>query len=87
MNEPLQAYYRGDRDSTFTQRALLGSVGDCMRAPVDTVDPEMDIFTLAEKFIKEHRRRYPVVSNRRLVGQTSANHQASPLIPYSGSVR
>ena len=48
-----------------------GIVGDYMRTPVDTIDPDMDIYTLAEKFIKEHRRRYPVVSNGKLVGQIS----------------
>ena len=50
----------------------VGIVADYMRSPVDTVDPEMDIYTLAEKFIKEHRRRYPVVrSEGKLVGQIS----------------
>ena len=49
----------------------VGIVGDYMRTEVDTVDPEMDIYTLAEKFIKEHRRRFPVLSNGRLVGQVS----------------
>ncbi len=49
----------------------VGIVADYMRTEVDTVDPEMDIYTLAEKFIKEHRRRFPVLSNGRLVGQVS----------------
>ena len=49
----------------------IGIVSDYMRTEVDTIDPEMDIYTLAEKFIKEHRRRYPVVSNGKLVGQIS----------------
>ena len=49
----------------------VGIVSDYMRTEVDTIDPEMDIYTLAEKFIKEHRRRYPVVSNGKLVGQIS----------------
>ncbi len=49
----------------------VGIVGDYMRTEVDTVDPEMDIYTLAEKFIKEHRRRYPVMHEGRLVGQVS----------------
>ncbi len=49
----------------------VGIVGDYMRTEVDTVDPEMDIYTLAEKFIKEHRRRYPVMYEGRLVGQVS----------------
>ncbi len=49
----------------------IGIVADYMRTEVDTVDPEMDIYTLAEKFIKEHRRRFPVLSRGRLVGQVS----------------
>lgn len=49
----------------------VGIVRDYMRTEVDTIDPEMDIYTLAEKFVKEHRRRYPVVEHGRLVGQIS----------------
>ncbi|MGE0625231.1 MAG: CBS domain-containing protein [Pseudomonadales bacterium] len=49
----------------------VGIVADYMHAPVDTIDPDMDIYTLAEKFHKEHRRRYPVVKNGKLVGQIS----------------
>ena len=49
----------------------IGIVGDYMKAPVDTVDANMDIYTLAEKFTKEKRRRYPVVHNGKLVGQIS----------------
>ena len=49
----------------------VGIVGDYMRREVDTIDPEMDIYALAEKFLKEHRRRYPVVSNGKLLGQIS----------------
>lgn len=49
----------------------MGIVADYMHSPVDVVDPEMDIYTLAERFISEGRRRYPVVSNGRLVGQIS----------------
>ena len=49
----------------------IGIVGDYMRREVDTIDAEMDIYTLAEKFVREHRRRYPVVSNGKLVGQIS----------------
>ena len=48
-----------------------GIVADYMRPEVDTISAEMDIYTLAEKFIKEHRRRYPVVEEGRLVGQIS----------------
>jgi CBS domain-containing protein len=49
----------------------MGIVADYMRNPVDTVDPDMDIYSLAERFLKEHRRRYPVVRNGKLLGQIS----------------
>ena len=49
----------------------VGIVADYMKAPVDTVDANLDIYTLAQKFTEEHRRRYPVVSNGKLVGQIS----------------
>ncbi|NKC00909.1 MAG: CBS domain-containing protein [Pseudomonadales bacterium] len=49
----------------------IGIVADYMRADVDTIEVDMDIYTLAEKFIKEHRRRYPVTSKGKLVGQIS----------------
>ena len=41
----------------------MGIVSDYMRSPVDTVEPDADIYALAERFQKEHRRRYPVVLN------------------------
>ena len=49
----------------------MGIVADYMQSPVDTIDPDMDIYALAERFHKEHRRRYPVVRNGKLVGQIS----------------
>jgi len=49
----------------------MGIVADYMQPDVDVVDPDTDIYTLAERFHKEHRRRYPVVKNGRLVGQIS----------------
>ncbi|MCR9261569.1 MAG: CBS domain-containing protein [Pseudomonadaceae bacterium] len=49
----------------------VGIVGDFMHSPAEVVSPDTDIYTLAERFIKEGRRRYPVVSNGRLVGQIS----------------
>lgn len=58
------------QDSYYDQ--ATGIVEDYMQDDVDCVDPNMDIYTLAEKFIKEHRRRYPVVAqDGRLVGQIS----------------
>ena len=49
----------------------VGIVADYMRSTVDTIDPDLDIYSLAERFHKEHRRRYPVVKNGKLVGQIS----------------
>jgi CBS domain-containing protein len=49
----------------------MGIVEDYMRTQVDTVDPDSDIYSLAERFIKEHRRRYPVVKDGKLLGQIS----------------
>jgi len=49
----------------------MGIVADYMKTQVDTVDPDMDIYTLAERFLKEHRRRYPVVKDGKLLGQIS----------------
>ncbi len=49
----------------------VGIVGDYMRREVDTIDPDMDIYALAEKFLKEHRRRYPVVRDGGVLGQIS----------------
>ena len=49
-----------------------GVVADFMHAPVETVSPELDIYTLAEMFVSNHRRRYPVVTAAgALVGQIS----------------
>ena len=57
------------QDSYYNE--TLGIVADYMQAPVDTVDGNLDIYTLAERFINEHRRRYPVVHEDALVGQIS----------------
>jgi len=49
-----------------------GVAADFMHAPVDTVAPDLDIYSLAEMFIGNHRRRYPVVTAAgALVGQIS----------------
>ncbi len=48
-----------------------GVVSDYMQSDVETVSPDLDIYNLAEMFIKNRRRRYPVVEEGRLVGQIS----------------
>ena len=58
------------QDSYYDEAA--GVAADFMNAPVESVSPDMDIYTLAEMFIGNHRRRYPVVnSSGALVGQIS----------------
>lgn len=57
------------QDSYYDEAA--GIVRDYMRSTVDTVSPNDDIYSVAERFIAERRRRYPVVEDGRLVGQVS----------------
>ncbi len=58
------------QDSYYDESA--GVVADYMHAPVETVSPDMDIYSLAETFVTNHRRRYPVVTAAgALVGQIS----------------
>jgi len=56
-------------DSYYNENA--GIVADYMHQPVETVDPEMDIYSLAEQFRHARRRRYPVVKHGKLLGQIS----------------
>ena len=58
----LQAGYHGDYG---------GPVRDFMSSDVQTVNAEMSIVDLAEKFLKTRLRRFPVTDRNRLVGQIS----------------
>ena len=57
------------QDSYYDENA--GIVADFMKFPVDTVDGNADIYSIAERFIREGRRRYPVMENSQLIGQIS----------------
>ncbi len=48
-----------------------GRVEDFMSAPVDTLDAGMSVVVAAELFAKTSYRRFPVLSEGRLVGQIS----------------
>ena len=48
-----------------------GPVADFMTPDVETVDAEMNIVDLAQKFVDCGFRRFPVLRNNRLVGQIS----------------
>ena len=58
----LQAGYHGDYG---------GPVSDFMSRDVTTVNAEMSIIDLAQKFADDGYRRFPVTDNNRLVGQIS----------------
>jgi CBS domain-containing protein len=48
-----------------------GPVADYMTPDVETVDAEMNIIDLAQKFLDSGYRRFPVLRGNRLVGQIS----------------
>jgi len=48
-----------------------GPVADYMTPDVETVDADMNIVDLAQKFVDCGFRRFPVLRNNRLVGQIS----------------
>lgn len=58
----LQAGYHGDYG---------GPVRDFMTADVQTVNAQMSIIDLAQKFLDSRLRRFPVTDQNRLVGQIS----------------
>lgn len=62
MKIALHAGYHGDWG---------GPVSEYMTQGVKTVDAEMSIIDLAQQFIDSRFRRFPVLSNNRLVGQIS----------------
>ncbi len=57
------------QDSYYDEN--VGIVADYMHSPAETIPASMDIYSLAERFLRDRRRRYPVVSNGKLVGQIS----------------
>ena len=62
MKVALNAGYYGDWG---------GPVSDYMTTAVESVDSEMNIVDLAQKFLDSGYRRFPVLRNNRLVGQIS----------------
>ena len=59
-----------EQDSYYDEG--VGLAGDYMHAPAETVSDTMDIYALTELFLKDRRRRYPVVDeDGQLVGQIS----------------
>ena len=50
---------------------IAGPVSQFMSTKVVTVDPEMTLMQLANMFVAQSFRRYPVLENGKLVGQIS----------------
>ena len=62
MKIALNAGYYGDRG---------GPVSEFMTPDVETVDADMNIIDLAQRFLHSKFRRFPVMHENRLVGQIS----------------
>jgi len=59
-------------DSRYFNLPILDkSVAHFMTDKVDTIDANTSVFDAAALFSKSSRRRYPVLDNKRLVGQVS----------------
>ncbi|WP_020406772.1 CBS domain-containing protein [Hahella ganghwensis] len=57
--------------SYYDYESLGGVVSEYMATNVDVVEADQDILSVSERFIKERRRRFPVVEQGRLIGQIS----------------
>lgn len=57
-------------DSSYNNYPIE-TVGDVMSTDLKTVDANMSIHALAEKFLRNSYRRYPVLENGNLIGQIS----------------
>ncbi len=57
--------------SYYDYESLGGTVSEYMTTDVDIVESDQDILSVSERFIKERRRRFPVVEDGKLVGQIS----------------
>ncbi|MCY1422824.1 inosine-5'-monophosphate dehydrogenase [compost metagenome] len=51
--------------------AVGGSVSGYMSTQVETISPETDIIEVSQRFLRDKRRRFPVVEEGVLVGQIS----------------
>ncbi len=48
-----------------------GRVAEYMANDVETIDAGMSIIDLAQKFLRSHYRRFPVMDDNRMIGQIS----------------
>jgi CBS domain-containing protein len=55
-----------------------------MATNVETIDGNMNIFDAANKFLKEKRRRFPIIENGKLVGQISQKDVLKAAMQFKG---
>ncbi len=63
---------------------LQGTVGEVMTYGAQSVPSDTDIYTVAEVFLRDHRRRLPVIHEGRLVGQISRRDVLRAISELSG---
>ncbi|MHC4812229.1 MAG: CBS domain-containing protein [Planctomycetota bacterium] len=56
-------------NAAYNHMPATALVSEYMSTEVFTIEPDMDIFKLADLFLKKFYRRFPVVENGKLVGQ------------------
>jgi predicted transcriptional regulator len=56
-----------------------------MATEVETIDQNMNIFDAATKFINSKRRRFPIVKNRKLIGQISQKDVLKAALKIKGN--
>ncbi|MBK8970004.1 MAG: CBS domain-containing protein [Hahellaceae bacterium] len=71
--------------SYYDYESLGGQVSEYMTTSVDVVEAGEDILAVSERFIKERRRRFPVIENGRLVGQISRKDVLRALKKFSSA--
>lgn len=62
---------KGILSYTYHEEEHGGLVGDFMTTAVETIEADADIISISERFIKERRRRFPVLKDGKLIGQVS----------------
>ncbi len=65
--------------------SMSGKVSEHMAVDVITVTPEMNIFELAQMFLNMKLRRFPVLSDGKLVGQISQKDVMRAVIKLRGT--
>jgi len=77
MRAALHGAYHQDRGS---------SVSHHMSTQIEALDPELDLLSVAERFLSSKFRRFPVLENGQLVGQVSRTDVLRALMENWGSV-